>query len=139
MSFLRGPPFEPLASCPLRELTRKVLFLLALATARRVTELHAVSSVVSFSTGDVYLSFLPEFRDKPESKARPLPRSFRVRSLSDFVGSLPDERLLCPVRALRVYLDRTLFLLVLVPFLYLLALLPVLCLKILLASSFGVL
>ena len=75
LSFLRGPPFEPLSSCPLRELTRKVLFLLALATARRVSELHAVS-------------FLPEFQAKSESEARPLPRSFRVRSLSDFVGSL---------------------------------------------------
>ena len=59
LSLLRGPPFEPLSSCPLRELIRKVLFLLALATARRVSEFHAVSSVVSFSAGDVYLSFLP--------------------------------------------------------------------------------
>ena len=108
LSFLHGPPFEPLASCPLRELTRKVLFLLALATARRVGELHAVSSVVSFSSGDVYLSYLPEFRAKSESEARPLPRSFRVRSLSDFVGCFPDELLLCPVQALQVYLDRTL-------------------------------
>ena len=58
LSFLCGPPFEPLSSCSLRELTRKVLFLLALATARRVSELHAVSSVVSFSGGDLFLSFL---------------------------------------------------------------------------------
>ena len=108
LSFLSSPPFEPPSSCPFRELTRKVLFLLALATARRVSELHTVSLVVSFSGGDVYLSFLPEFRAKSESEARPLPRSFRVRSLSNFVGDLPDELLLCPVRALRVYLDRTL-------------------------------
>ena len=107
LSFLCGPPFEPLSSCPLRELTRKVLFMLALVTARRVGELHAVSSVVSFSGGDLFLSFLPEFQAKSESEARPLPRSFRVRSLSDFVGDLPDELLLCPVWALRMYLDRT--------------------------------
>ena len=37
LSFLRGPPFEPLSSCSLRERTRKVLFLLALATVRRVS------------------------------------------------------------------------------------------------------
>ena len=82
--------------------------MLALATARRVSKLHAVSSVVSFSAGDVYLPFLPEFWAKSESEACPLPRSFRVRSLSDFVGSLPDELLLCPVRAHPVYLDHTL-------------------------------
>ena len=69
-----------------------------------------MSSVVSFSAGDMYLSFLLEFRAESESEARLLPRSFRVRSLSDFVGSLPDELLLCAVRALRVYLDRTLYL-----------------------------
>ena len=66
-----------------------------------------MSSVASFPGGDLFLSFLPEFRAKSESEARPLPRSFRVHSLADFVGDLPDELLLCPVRALRVYLDRT--------------------------------
>ena len=110
LSFLRGPPFEPVSSCSFWELTLKVLFLLALATARRVGELHAVSSVVSSSGGDLFLSFLPEFRAKSESEARPLPRSFWVRSLANFVGALPDELLLCPVRALRAYLDRTTFL-----------------------------
>ena len=57
--------------------------------------------------GDIFLSYLKEVRAKSESETRPLPRSFRVRSLRDFVGSLPDELLLCPVRALQVYLDRT--------------------------------
>ena len=53
------------------------------------------------------MSYLPEFWAKSESEARPLLRSFCVCSLSDFVGSLPDELLLCPVRALRCYLSRT--------------------------------
>ena len=88
-------------------LTRKVLFLLSLATACRVVELQALSSQVSFSGDDLFLSYLPEFRAKTESAVRPLPRSFPVRSLRDFVGSLPDELLLCPVRALRLYLSRT--------------------------------
>ena len=61
ISSLCDPPIEPPSSCPLRELMRKVLFLLALVMAHSVSELHAVSSVVSFSVGDVYLSFLPEF------------------------------------------------------------------------------
>ena len=106
LRFLRGPPFEPLSSCSLRDLTQKVLFLVSLATARRVGELQAVSQDVSFSGFDIYLSYLPEFRAKTESSANLLPRSFCVRSLSDFVGDLPDELLLCPVRSLRLYLSR---------------------------------
>ena len=66
-----------------------------------------MSSVVSSSGGDLFLSFLPEFRAMSDSEARPLSRSFRVRSLADFVGDLPDELLLCPLRALRAYLDCT--------------------------------
>ena len=107
LSLLCGPPFEPPVSCSLHDLTRKVLFLVSLATARRVGELQAVSAEVSFSRGDAFLSYLPEFRDKSESEAHPLTRSFRVPSLTDFMGSLPDELLLCPVRALRIFLRRT--------------------------------
>ena len=107
LSFLRGPPFKPLSSCSLRDLTRKVLFLLSLATAHRVGELQALSAQVCSSGDDLFLSYLPEFRAKTESSVRPLPRSFPVRSLRDFVGFLPEELLLCPVRALRVYISRT--------------------------------
>ena len=107
LRFLRGPPFEPLASASLRALTQKVLFLVSLATARRVGELQAVSRDVSFSGSDVFLSYLPEFRAKTESAVNPLPRSFCVCSLDGFVGDLHDERLLCPVHAIRAYLSRT--------------------------------
>ena len=107
LSFLRGPSFGPLSSCSLWDLTRKVRFLLCLATARRVGELQALSAQVSSSGGDLFLSYLPEFRAKTESSVQSLPRSFPVRSLRDLVGSLPEEMLLCPVRALRVYLSRT--------------------------------
>ena len=106
-SFLRGPPFESLASCSLRDLAPKVLFLLSLATARRVGELQALFARVSSSGDDLFLSYLPEFRAKTESSVRPLPCSFPVRSLCDFVGSLPEELLMCPVLALRIYLSRT--------------------------------
>ena len=43
LSYLRGPTFEPLSSKPLRLVTMKVSFLLALATAKRVDELQALS------------------------------------------------------------------------------------------------
>ena len=107
LKFLASSAFEPLEQAPLRELTKKVLFLTSLATAKRVGELQAVSKKVSFAGNDVHLSYLPEFRAKTESEANPLPRSFVVKSLSDFVGNLPEELLLCPVRALRIYLSRT--------------------------------
>ena len=74
----------------------------------RVGELQAVSAAVSSSSGgDFFLSYLPEFRAKSESAANPLPRSFRVRSLRDFFGSLPGELSLCLVHALQVYLRCT--------------------------------
>ena len=54
------------------------------------------------------VSYVPEFVAKSESLSRSIPRSFLVKSLSDFAAGLDDDLLLCPVRALRVYLDRTL-------------------------------
>ena len=103
LQFLRGPPFEPLASASLRSLTQKVLFLVSLATAHCVGELQAVPREISFSGSDAYLSYLLEFRAKTKSVVNSLPRSFCVRSLKDFVGDLSDE-LLCPVRALRFFI-----------------------------------
>ena len=88
LSFLRSSTFEPLESASMRDLTRKILFLVALATAKRVGELQAVSHLVSWSGEDVFLSYLPEFRAKTESESNPLARSFKLRSLSDFVGNL---------------------------------------------------
>ena len=105
--FLRSSSFEPLSQASLRDLTMKTLFLVSLATARRVGELHAVSKEVSFCGQDVHLSYLPEFVAKTESEVNPLARSFKVKALSDFVGEFEQERLLCPVRALKYYLDRT--------------------------------
>ena len=106
LRFLNTSSFEPLAEVPLRALTQKVLFLVAFATAKRVGELQALSSVVTFVHGDACLSYVPDFVAKSESLSRSIPRSFLVRSLSDFAAGLEDDLLLCPVRALRIYLDR---------------------------------
>ena len=85
----------------------KVLFLVSLATAKRVGELQAVSRTMSFVCSNACLSYVPEFVAKTESISNPLPHSFLVASLSDFAAGLDNELLLCPVRALRIYLDRT--------------------------------
>ena len=47
--FLRSSSFEPLTTISLRDLTRKTLFLLSLATAKRVGEIQALSRRVSLS------------------------------------------------------------------------------------------
>ena len=106
LRFLNTSTFEPLSEAPLCTLAQKVLFLLALATAKRVGELQALSSVVTFVHGDACLSYVPQFVAKSESLTRSIPRSFLVKSLSDFAAGLDDDLLLCPVRALRIYLDR---------------------------------
>ena len=108
LRFLNSGSFEPLRAAPLRALSKKVLFLLALATAKRVGELQALSLIVSFVGGVACLSYVPEFVAKSESLSRSIPRSFLVKYLSDFAAGLDVDLLLCPVRALRVYLDRTL-------------------------------
>ena len=102
LRYLNTSAFELLSVAPLRALTQKVLFLLA----KRVGELQALSSVVTFVHGDAWLSYVPQFVTKLESLTRSIPRSL-VKSLSDFAAGLNDDLLLCPVRALRLYLDRT--------------------------------
>ena len=107
LDFLRSSVFEPLANASLRDLTRKTLFLVALATAKRVGELQALSRLVSFSSSSAELDYVPEFVAKTETAVRPLPRTFEVKSLGDFAAGLPEELLLCPVRALSAYVTRT--------------------------------
>ena len=100
LQFLSDPPFEPLARASFLDKTKKALFLLAMATAKRVSELQALSFSVSFQGEDLVLYYDPFFRAKTESVTNPLPRSIIVPSLSDFAGDLP-ERLHCPVRAVK--------------------------------------
>ena len=61
LTFLRSSVFEPLANASLCDLTRKTLFLVALATAKRVGELQAWSRLVSFSSSSAGLTYVPEF------------------------------------------------------------------------------
>ena len=53
------------------------------------------------------VSYVPEFLAYTETAVCPLPRTFAIQSLSDFAAGLPDELLLCPVRALSEYVART--------------------------------
>ena len=71
-----------------------------------VGELQALSSMVTFVAGDDCLSYIPQLVTKSESLTRSFPRSFLVTSLADFAAGLDSDLLLCPVRALRLYLLR---------------------------------
>ncbi len=106
-------PFEPLADISFKLLSFKTALLLAMASAKRVSELHALSvhpSCTKFSlSGDrVFLRPDPAFMPKcfPAFTCEVIERSaFHPPPFS----SEEDQRLnaLCPVRALRVYIDMT--------------------------------
>ena len=108
---LTKAPFEPLDSTSMQYLTWKTAFLLSFATAARVSELHALDvTAVRFDNGDigaVHLGLLMDFVAKNQ-KFGQAERTFTIRSLNEILG--PDDvedRSLCPVRALRCYLERT--------------------------------
>ena len=107
LKYLMSDQFEPLHAKDLRTITMEVLFLVSLATAKRVSELQALSKLVPSQGEDLVLSYLPSFVAKTESPSNPIHRSFRLKSLKDFAGDLEEGSLLCPVRALRIYLEKT--------------------------------
>ena len=78
-----------------------------MATAKRVGELQAFSAKTSFVGEDLSVFYVPSFVAKIESASNPILRFFLVKSLSNLVGPSEDERLLCPIRAIRYYLKVT--------------------------------
>ena len=61
LRFFNSLAFEPLSEASLRALSQKMLFLLALTTAKYVEELQGLSSVVTFVGSDAFLSYVPQF------------------------------------------------------------------------------
>lgn len=111
---LSRPPFEPLQQAELKMLSFKTALLLALVSAKRVGDIQALSvnpACMQFLMGDskVLLKPNPAFVPKVFNPGR----SYRPIELSAFYpppfSSQEHERLhaLCPVRALRIYVDRT--------------------------------
>ena len=107
---LTGAPYEPLRTCEERFLAQKTLFLLALASAKRIGEIHALSYRVSHTRdwGEVSFAFVTGFVAKTQDPSSLAPRfeGFTVPALTN-VRKNRNGRLLCPVRAVKVYLDRT--------------------------------
>ena len=73
---LIGPPYEPLRTVDERFLAHKTLFLLALASAKRIGELHALSFRVSHSEGwsEASFCFAPGFMVKTQDASSHDPR-----------------------------------------------------------------
>ena len=106
---LKCRPYEPLSAEGLKHFTMKTLFLVALAMAHRIGELQALSSSVGFNKdGSAILSFAHDFVAKTQLKDRSVLRDFVIPSLKSITDD-KDELLLCPVRALKLYLKVTRF------------------------------
>ena len=110
---LTKAPFEPMRKASLKHLTFKTVFLLALGSGKRRSEIHAWLyrnirhqenwSQVSLYPSPSFLSKNQLARDGPSAVA-PVVIPALAPSLD---RSLKEDKSLCPVRALRYYLDRT--------------------------------
>lgn len=110
LASLREPPYEPIHTTSLKLLTLKTAFLIALASGRRCSEVHALSGipddVAREPHGAFSLRFLPDFLAKNQSPDAPSP-SILIKPLSSILAPDDPDRTLCPVRALRAYRERT--------------------------------
>ena len=113
LSALTKAPFEPLKDASLKILTFKTVFLMALASGKRRGEVHSwtYSSLrhkphwkeVTISPSPAFLAKNQLASDGPD-----LLRPVVIPALKPFLSSdLTEDMTLCPVRALRYYLDRT--------------------------------
>ena len=104
------PPYEPLSQASLMLLTCKTVFLLAFATARRRSEIHAFSvepSCLRFNKRDGSVSLLCQMGFLAKNQLPSVaPEVITVPSLANACGPRDADRLLCPVRALKFYLKR---------------------------------
>ena len=108
---LRLPPYEPIEHCEMKFLSFKTAFLVALASGRRCSEVHALSknSVATEPDGSMSVRFLPEFlaKNQPDNvKSKPI----FIKPLAPLLCDDDIDVTLCPVRALKTYLRRTKYL-----------------------------
>ncbi len=109
---LSQPSSEPLTSVGFKELSLKATLLLALASAKRIRNLHAFfcgQRLYSIRTGELQCYSLAEA--VPKSLPTPL-RTQTVLLSALSTESSPSwstdaQTSVCPVRALRIYIDRS--------------------------------
>ena len=105
-------PFEPLDKASLFYLSVKTVFLVTLATARRVSEVHALSmdsDHLRFSNLDSSLILRTQlgFLAKNQLPSR-APDSIKIPKLSNLCRKSDNfNRMLCPVRAVLIRLNHS--------------------------------
>ncbi len=105
LSALKGDPFGPLQSVELKFLSLKTVLLAALATVKRVGDLQAFSvddSCLEFGPGNSHIVLRPRPGYVPK-----VPTTLVNLQALPWEEADPAIALLCPVRALRIYVDRT--------------------------------
>ena len=105
---LAGPPYEPLSSIPLLQLTLKTVFLIAAASARRRSTVHALTikeGFMRFSPSGVSLLPDPAYLAKNHTMAF-TPEPIFISKLS-MASATREDKYWCPVRALSWYVKRT--------------------------------
>ena len=104
LSFLVSDHFEPLHSKSVSIVTKKFLCLLLLATGRRIDEVGHLAQRFDYAPGgkSVTVHWLPDYTPKHFNKDfQPLLPSFEGLD-----SELCEDLLLCPIRALRIYLGK---------------------------------
>ena len=110
---LTKAPFEPMKDSDLKHLTLKTAFLLALASGKRRSEIHAwvVNKVANLGQWEKVALFPSSDFIAKNQLAREGSQSVSpvtIPALTTIVDrQFKEDRTLCPVRALRFYLDRT--------------------------------
>ena len=112
LSHMCKAPFEPLDKASLFHLSVKTVFLVNLATTRRVSEVHVFaidSDHLRFSNldGSLILRTQVGFLAKNQLPSR-APDSITIPKPSNFCRKSDNfNHMLCPVRAVKIYLNKT--------------------------------
>ena len=108
LKVLASAPFEPLHKASLRILTIKTAFLVAIASGHRVSLLQALCvdpGHLRWEASGVRLIPRPDFIAKNQSMSSGSVKIF-LPSIST-MSSVEEDKVWCPVRALKWYIDRT--------------------------------
>jgi hypothetical protein len=106
LQVLGDKPFEPLSSISMKLLTLKTVFLIAAASARRRSEIHALSAEDDrFVVSGEGLKLLPRINFLAKNQSLKYPGQPII--LPALTRYDPNSKAWCPVRALRRYKQRT--------------------------------
>ena len=105
---LTREPFEPMVSAQMKYVSYKTVFLVAAATARRCSELGALSIAKNDfieRPQHIQIGYIPNFIPK-NARVNYAGRTIVIPTFKD-MASCEEEELMCPVRALRHYIERS--------------------------------